>query len=112
MAHTIDLTGEDVPSTSIQTLTDANKSYRLVIPRECGAIAVQPNTTAILVSYNGTEGATLAAYMSMPADSLIQWPLYPATSPLSKDVTFYLETASAGATVSVSLLPRDGIYPA
>lgn len=112
MAYTLDLSAEETPSTSIQTLTDANKSYRLYLPRNCGAIAIQPSTTAIKVSYNGVEGSTLTAYHGQPADSMVEWPLFPGFDNRTVGDSFYVETVSAGATIAVSLLPRDGSYPA
>jgi hypothetical protein len=105
----IDLSSQNVPLTTEQTLTEASKAYRISLPRGCGGVAIQPTTTDLKVSYNATPGVTMAAYHSQTGDTIVQWPVYPTVGGLN-GAYIYVETTSAGAKIVLTLMPRDGIY--
>jgi len=106
--NNVDLTTQAVPSTTAITLTNANECYEVVLPRTCGMVAFSPITKAAFVGY--TSAANLGNNKHpLPVGSVSQWPVFAGKDPKSR-ARICLQTADAGTVVTVSLLPRTGIF--
>ena len=108
-----DLRTVAVPGTTTVTLTNANEAYGVHVPRECGVAALTPHAHPAQFAYSGTEGDPLVnAYHPVPADGMTPWPVKAAQiepdGALSRP-DFFLQTATPGAIVAVSLLPKSGL---
>jgi len=119
MANTVSLATSAVPSTTAVTLTDANKAYSIVLPRDCGSVVIQPLVNQAKFSYEATESADMGAdAILIAAGAFNEWTVdRPAnTGGLSgiaqkTGAIIFLQTAVGASEVVLSLRPRDAMYP-
>lgn len=110
----IDLSSESIGSTVSVTLADADKAYKVTVPRKCGSVILTPKVNQAQFAYSGTDGADLADVShDLFAGSTTEWAIdapYTSALPGSALGSFYLQTANAGSVVTVSLRPETGAY--
>ena len=106
--NNIDLSAQAVPSTTAVTLTNANQCYQITLPRTCVAVILSPIAKAAYVGYTASDALGNNKHPISTASSA-EWPLFPTKDPKNLP-RICLQTADAGTVVTVTLLPRNGIF--
>ena len=93
----VTLTGAN-PQISRQTLSSANQALEVNLSASIRKFSVQFITNAGKVGLTGTDGAGLTAYVTIPADTIVQFEVDRGMAAVS---TFYVESATSSTVCEI-----------
>ena len=87
----VTLTGSN-PQISRQTISSTNQALQVNLPSNVRKFSVQFITNAGKVGFTGTDGSGLSAYVTIPADSIVQFEVDKGLDSIS---AIFVESATA-----------------